>query len=256
MPRSVMSFAARRRSKHAESSDQPAPPARLARSASTRPTRRAVVGGLLVAAAALVTLLAVRTNDRRPGHSIVIATRTIAPGERLDAASLEVRTIDIDDDLAQHDFSSTAQLVDGVALAPIGVGEAVQRSAVLQDSSGERLRQFSFPVDRERALNGDLRAGERVDILATFGTGSDATTTVLSRDALILRSVEQKSGTLSSSGSLILTVGLPSADQVLDAVHAAQVADLTVVRATLADPASSSRQSTTGPSTRTAGGRP
>lgn len=215
-----------------------------------------MVGGLLVALAAVITWLAVTSSERRAGHTVVVATRAIAPGERIEESALEMRTVVIDDEIASHDFASTSQLIDGVMLGPVAEGEVIQRSAVLQDTSQQRLRQFSFPVDRERALNGDLRAGERVDILATFGSGSEATTTVLARNALILRSVEQKSGTLSSSGKLILTAGLQSADQVLDAAHAAQVADLTVVRATLAEPSSSSRNSTTGPSTRLSGVRP
>lgn len=227
----------------------------LARLASRRPSRRAIAGGLLVAIAALVAWLAVDAGGHRPGRSIVVATRTISPGERIDASSLEVRTVTIDDALASRAFSSTTQLVDAVAIGPIGEGDAVPRSAVVQDGNGEHLRQFSFPVDRDRSLNGELRAGERVDVMATYGSGSDATTTVIARDALVLRVTDQKSGALGTSTKLILTIGLGSADQVLDAVHAAQVADLTVVRSTLATDGGVGRSSTTGPVTRTAGVR-
>lgn len=228
---------------------------RLAHLPSRRPTRRAIVGGLLVTAAALVAWIAVHSGDARPGRSIVVATRTIAPGERIDASSITVRNVSIDEDLAAHDFSSPTQLVDGVALAPIAEGDAVARSAVLPNPGGEQLRQFSFPVDRDRSLNGELRAGERIDVMATFGSGTDAITTVIARDALVLRVAEQRTGTLGASGKSILTVGLTSADQVLDAVHAAQVADLTVVRSTLAGGGSSTRTSTTGPANRSTGVR-
>lgn len=241
----------------------PVEPERAARTGRTvrrcgrGPSRRAVLGGFLVALAAVLTWTTVRTAGHRPGRNVVVATRTIAPGERIDAASVTVRSVVMDADLAAHDFSSTAQLVDGVALAPIAEGEAVARSAVLADPSGEKLRQFSFPVDRDRALNGDLRAGERVDVMATFGSGVESTTTVIARDALVLRVAEQRTGSLAASGKLIVTLGLASADQVLDAVHASQVADLTVVRSTLAARSESTRNSTTGPSTRAiAGARP
>lgn len=231
-------------------------PARSARRPASRPSRRAIVGGLLVALAAGLTWITVRSADHRPGRAIVVATRSIAPGERIDPSAVRVRSVDIDADLAAHDFDSTAPLVDAVALAPIAAGEAISRSAVLPDPSGEQLRQFSFPVDRERALNGELRAGERVDVMATFGSGGDATTTVLARDALVLRVVEQRTGTLAASGKLVLTLGLRSADQVLEAVHASQIADLTVVRSTLAGSDTPTRNLTTGPSTRSAGSRP
>jgi len=214
------------------------------------PSRRAVLGGLLVTLAAVLTWTTIRTAGRTPGRDIVVATRTIAPGERIDAASITVRTVVMDADLATHDFSSVAQVVDGVALAPITEGAAIARSAVLADPSGERVRQFSFPVDRDRALNGDLRAGERVDVMATYGTGVESATTVITREALVLRVSEQRTGSLAASGKLIVTLGMASADQVLDAVHASQVAELTVVRATLAARSESTRDSTTGPSAR------
>ena len=227
---------------------------RLVRRPGRAPSRRAVLGGFLVALAAVLTWTTVRSAGRQPGRDIVVATRTIAPGERIDASSVTVRTVVMDADLAAHDFSSPTQLVDGVALAPIAEGAAIARSAVLADPSGEKLRQFSFPVERDRALNGDLRAGERVDVMATFGSGVESTTTVIARDALVLRVAEQRTGSLAASGTLVVTLGLASADQVLDAVHASQVADLTVVRSTLAARTESTRNSTTGPSTRAIAG--
>lgn len=236
-----------------ETTERRRPSARLA---MHRPSRRAIVGGLLVAIAVLFAWVAVDAGERRPGREIVVATRAIAPGERIDASALEVRTVTMDDGLASRDFSSTGQLVDAVALGPIAEGDPVPRSAVLQAANGGNLRQFSFPVDRDRSLNGDLRPGERVDVMATFGSGSDSTTTVIARDALVLRVGDQKSGSIGSTAKLILTIGLTSADQVLDAVHASQVADLTVVRSTLAADGSTGRSSTTGPTARSAAVRP
>ena len=227
---------------------------RTARRTRHHLSRRSVLGGFLVALAGVLTWTTIHSAGRPPRRDIVVATRTIAPGERIDATSVSVRTVSIDADLAAHDFSSTTQLIDGVALAPIAEGEAVARSAVLADPAGEQLRQFSFPVDRERALNGDLRAGERVDVMATFGSSSESTTIVIARDALVLRVTEQRSGSLAASGKLIVTLGLVSADQMLDAVHASRVADLTVVRSTLAGRTETSRNSTTGPSTRAISG--
>lgn len=242
---------------HGPAVTKPETPAtrRIARIASRRPSRRAVVGGLLVAVAAIIAWTTIDAADRRPGRSIVVATRAIAPGERIDANAVTVRSVSIDEALARQEFSSISQLVDAVALGPIAEGDAIARSTVLPDPTGQSLRQFSFPVDRERSLNGDLRAGERVDVMATFGSGSDATTTIIARNALVLRSAEQKSGVLGSSSKLILTIGLASADQVLDAVHASQVADLTVVRSTLTTDSTAGRSSTSGPSTRPSAAR-
>lgn len=231
-------------------------PARITRAAMRPPSRRAIVGGLLVAAAAVIAWTTVGATDRRPERSIVVATRAIAPGDRIDPTVLSVRSVVIDEELARQEFDSLGQLDGAVALGPIAAGDAIARSSVLTDGSAERLRQFSFPVDRDRSLNGELRPGERVDVMATYGSGSDAVTTVIARDALVLRTTDQRTGTIGSSTTSIITIGLSSSDQVLDAVHAAQVADLTVVRATLADDDPMARNATSSPSTRSTGARP
>ena len=68
-------------------------------------------------------------------------------------------------------------------------------------------------------------------MLATFGTGADARTTVVAAGARVLHVQENRSGTLGSSGRMVLTVGLGSGAEVLEVAHAAEVASLTIVRA-------------------------
>jgi Flp pilus assembly protein CpaB len=199
--------------------------------------------------------LAITDAGHVPGRTVVVASRAIDIGERLDGSVLEARTITVAEDLAGHGFDSTDSLEDSIAIAPIGNGELVQHSAVLVGGVVDGTREFSFPVDRDRAVNGDLHPGESVDVLATYGSGNDATTTVLARDARVIRLSDAKSGALSTSGKLVLTLGLASADQVLDAVHAAQVASITIVRSTRAIDPGGSRNTTTGPLARAAGAR-
>ncbi len=235
----------------------PSPPVtrRIARVVSHRPNGRTIVGALLVSVAALMTYLAVAGAGATDLRSAIVADRDIAIGDRLDASALRTIMIDAGSPLAGHTFADPTALVGAVALAPVTEGELVQRGAVLTGGASTPTREFSFPVDRDRALNGDLRSGERVDVLATFGTGSDATTTVLARDATVVRIADARSGTLGSSAKLIITLALPSADQLLDAVHAAQTADITVVRSTLAGDTTGSRALATGPLARGVVGR-
>jgi Flp pilus assembly protein CpaB len=220
-----------------------------------KPNSRAIIGGLLVSTAALAAFLAASGASGSPQQSVVVSRRALAVGERLDSSTLATTTVDTRTAESLRAFPSVDALAGAVALAPIGEGELVQRSAVLTGGPTEPTRQFSFPVDRERALNGDLRAGERVDVLATYGSGSDATTTVLARDANVIRVTDAKSGSLGSSGKLIVTLALTSPDQLLDAVHAAQVASITVVRSTLAGETIGTQSAVTGPLARSVAGR-
>jgi Flp pilus assembly protein CpaB len=220
-----------------------------------KPNSRAIIGGLLVSTAALAAFLAASGASGSPQQSVVVSRRALAVGERLDSSTLATTTVDTRTAESLRAFPSVDALAGAVALAPIGEGELVQRSAVLTGGPTEPTRQFSFPVDRERALNGDLRAGERVDVLATYGSGSDATTTVLARDANVIRVTDAKTGSLGSSGKLIVTLALTSPDQLLDAVHAAQVASITVVRSTLAGETIGTQSAVTGPLARSVAGR-
>ena len=234
------------------------PPATLRRlniRVPRKPNSRTIVGGLLVSTAALAAFLAASGASGSPQQSVVVSRRALAVGERLDSSTLATTTVDTRTAESLRAFPSVDALAGAVALAPIGEGELVQRSAVLTGGPTEPTRQFSFPVDRERALNGDLRPGERVDVLATYGSGSDATTTVLARDANVIRATDAKSGSLGSSGKVIVTLALASADQLLDAVHAAQVASITVVRSTLAGETIGTQSAVTGPLARSVAGR-
>lgn len=221
----------------------------------SRPNSRTIVGGLLVSTAALATFLTVTGAGGTPQESIVISRRAIVAGERLDSSTLTTTLIDKRTAESFHGFRTIDALAGAVALAPIGDGELIQRSAVLTGGPTEPTREFSFPVDRDRAMNGDLRSGERVDVLATYGSGSDATTTVLARDAGVIRVSDAKSSSMGSSGKLIITLALSSADQLLEAVHAAQVASITVVRSTLAGDSVGTRSSVTGPLARSSASR-
>jgi Flp pilus assembly protein CpaB len=207
---------------------------RRSRSGGSRrglPTGRALVGGLLVPVAAVVVFAAYAGAEDRPSSSVVVARRALDPGQRLTLDDVEVRSIDVPADVADRSFSDASRLVGAVALGPIGAGELVQQGSVRADAADGTGPEFSFAVDRERALAGDVRSGEEVDLLATFGSGSDASTVVVARSARVLHVQEARNGTLGSSGRLVLTVRLASGDEVVDVAHASQVAVITLVRA-------------------------
>jgi Flp pilus assembly protein CpaB len=193
------------------------------------------VGGLLVTLAAVIVFAAYAGAQDAPSTTVVVATHPLDPGQRLSAADVERREIDVSPELARRSFDDVDSLVGAVTLGPLGEGDLVQASAVRVADPGTTAapdsRQFSFPIDRERALNGDIRPGEQIELLATFGSGASASTKVLAPDARVLDVDEVGSGTLGSSGRLVLTVALDSDRTVIDVAHASQVAVLTVVRA-------------------------
>jgi len=197
----------------------------------TIPRQRAVLGGFLIALAAALAFLASSRGSATPSTSIVIARHTLTPGSKLTAADVEMVSIPLGGTLAAHGFDSLDALIGASTLAPVDTGELIQRSAVRTTTAGAEPG-FSFPIDREHAVGGDLMPGDIVDVLATFGSGIDAETAVLARSVRLSDIADTDPSSVSGSGRLIITATFASADQVLDIAHAAQVAALTLIRTT------------------------
>jgi Flp pilus assembly protein CpaB len=109
---------------------------------------------------------------------------------------------------------------------------------VADGGDGAVGREFSFPVDRERAMNGRLQPGESVDVLVTYGTGDSARTLVVAPGVRLLDVTEAGKATLGSNGKVVVTLLLTDAEQLLQAAHASAVGAVTLVRSTGATPGS------------------
>ena len=201
------------------------------------PGGRAVVGGLLVAVALVGTLAAYSGADDAPADTVVVLQTSVASGQRLTRADLRAEPAELPDEALGRSFRSVDDVEESVALAPMARGEVVQRSAVLLPDenalSSESSHEFSLPVDRDRAMNGQLERGETIDVLATYGSGDLAYTTVVARRARLI-DVTDTSGGLGSDGRVVLTIALTSADEVMSAAHASAAATVTIVRSTRA----------------------
>jgi Flp pilus assembly protein CpaB len=193
------------------------------------PSGRAVVGGLLVAVAMLAAFaLANRPHHGPTGH-VVVARRAVRLGSRLSTDDLRVESIDLPDGVASGTFSATSDLEGAVALAPLGPGDIVERSSVGTGTTGGPGAQMSFPLDRERALDGRLEPGETLDLLATYGTGNDARTSVVAHGVRLVDVDDAHEG-LEGTGKLVVTVELPDPDLAVPVTRASAVATLTLVR--------------------------
>jgi Flp pilus assembly protein CpaB len=212
-------------------------PTRVVAPRTSLPSGRAVVGGLLIAVAALATFVAYRGASASPSTSYVVAAADLDPGTRLGASHLRLEPMHLPPGVDEGSFDTIETLDGAVLLAPLRAGELVQASALVPPGAGETAaspptHEFSFAVERTRAVNGALNRGERVDLLATYGSGDTARTHVVVRDALVVDIDNEASDTIGSASTVTVTLALPSADEVLEAAHATQVAEVTLVRAT------------------------
>lgn len=210
------------------------------------PRQRAVLGGVLIAAAAALAFIVAGRSASTPTATVVVARHDIAVGARLDPSDLELRRVAVDASVGMHTFDSTDGLVGSSTLSPIDEGELLQRSAV-RPGSDRSGRGISFAVERDHAVAGDLRSGDSVDVLATYGTGPDAETAVLARSVRISGVTSDDDATSAGSGRLVITADLEDTDRILAIAHAAQIASLTVIRTTGAPTTSSGRDLITSP---------
>lgn len=209
---------------------RPRPPARR----RPLPGGRAIVGGLLVAASA-VGLFALSTRAQAgPRQAYVVVRHAMAPGARLSPSDLSRLPLDLPPVLAQRAFRDVRTLVGATVVAPLSPGELVQASAVVAKPSGPASREITFAVARA-TLAGGLERGERVDVVATYGSGVDAFSTVVLRQALVV-GLDRGRDRVAGGNEAAITVAVDDPDDALALAHAVQLAKLTVVRATGAVP--------------------
>ena len=142
---------------------------------STLPAGRAVVGGFLVALAATIVFAAYTGRDhrRRSSESSSPAAPS-RPGVHLTRADLTLAPMQVPSSVG---FRAVTPLVGATVVGPrrprrVDPGQRRgRRTAAGRPSASSRC-----PIDSSRAVSGDLRAGDRVDVAATFGSGADAYT--------------------------------------------------------------------------------
>ena len=214
------------------SADPGGRPARTVRRRRGLPGSRAVVGGLLVACAAVGLFAAASRNGGGPSHSYVVARHDLAAGARLQASDLAVTPMDLPPDLGERAFESPQPLLGATLVAPLGAGELVQASAVVARRSDAASRELTFTLERGH-LGSGIKEGERADVLATYGSGNDAFTTVVVRQALLVGIDRPRTA---GDGPTTVTVAIDDPADALALAHALQLGKITVVRATGAPP--------------------
>lgn len=198
------------------------------------PGTRAVVGALLVALAALGTFMAYTDATAPPSVGYVVAGVDLAPGHVLSASDLTTAPMDLAPGVASRSFTRPDSLVGATVLAPLAAGELVQASHLVRlGDEATGARSMSFPVEADLALAGALRQGERIDVVATFGSGQEAYTTVVVRHVAVTGITD--AGAAMGGRFTVVTVALETNDDVLALAHAVRAGKVTVVRSTGAD---------------------
>jgi Flp pilus assembly protein CpaB len=204
--------------------------ARVIQQRRTLPGGRAVLGGLLVAVAAVGVFTAYAGAGDGPSDPVVVAARSIRLGEALEADDLRVVEADLTGPIGTGAYRGIDELIGQVALGPIGEGEVVQAGSVSVQRGVPGTHEIEIRLPRQHIAVGRLKQGERVDV---FVTREERTTSVV-RAARVVQLTTGGDGSLTSEREVSLVVAVPSGDVVAALVHALRTGDVTVVRATFA----------------------
>jgi Flp pilus assembly protein CpaB len=192
------------------------------------PSTRAVVGGLLLAVAAVVTFTTWQSAAGTPDTSFAVADRSLRPGERVGAADVRVVPVELPAGLAARAFTRAEEVVGRVALGPIGEDELLQQGQLSDAASTVPRVEVSFALTRDRALDGQLRSGDRVDVFATYDDRTDEVV----RGAQVV-GVGDGDPSLAAGDQVTVTLALEDVDRRAALVHAVRAGEVTLVRSTL-----------------------
>lgn len=142
---------------------------------------RAVVGPVLALMATGGLLLF--WNSSGNTQPVLVARRDLPAGATLDATSVTTARVQLTDTLYAVALSaSQAQNVIGKKLAePVHAGQVLVRPQIAtRDLLGPGQRAMSVRLDKDSSTGGQLRPGDRVEILLTTNAGEpDAATSVV-----------------------------------------------------------------------------
>lgn len=223
-------------------SDDPMP--RRIRPVRGLPGGRAVVGALLVAAAAVATFASYLGATAVADTAYVVAIEPIEPGTRLDTREEATAVLgSVATDLAEPvrgraiPASELDAVIGSTVLAPLERGDLLTRTHLIDEARAAPAHTLSFPIARTAAVAGALRAGERIDVLATYGSGERAYTAYVVRGVPLLRVSGSDGAALGGGGQvtgsqLTLTVAVTALEDVQRLGHAINTAAPLVTRST------------------------
>ncbi len=191
------------------------------------PTGRAVAGGFLIAAAAVIVFASWSAATRPAGRQLVVARTVLAAGAHLQAGDLTTSRMQVPSGVGAASFATPGDLQGRMLAARLAPGQLVESSDLVPAGTTPRRRPVTVAVAASDLA--DLQVGGLVDVLVTNGTDASATTQVVVTDATLLQASSGSSSLIGGTAGAQATLGVSGLDQVEAVVHAAHTGTVTVV---------------------------
>ena len=187
-----------------------------------------MVGGLLMAVAAVGTFLAYADATADDSIDVLIAARPLRAGDTITAADIELVPVELPGEVRGL-FGDPAAAIGRTMVAGVDEGEFLHASATVEPVDGDEALEVAVSLPGNRAVSG-LRTGERVDI---FSTWSGDVTELIAVDARVLEFSGDSGALLSGSDQVVVRLALSDFAQVEAIVHAQAAGDITMIRSAI-----------------------
>lgn len=206
----------------------------LALPARTAPAGpRVLVGAILMALAAAGTFATANGAFGDSSRPVVVASRDLAPGTRLEPGDLSVRQMTLDSSTQRQVASSPSQLTGLTLLGPVDGNEVIQAGNVIEITGAKGAPQISFALPAARAVGGSLRSGEVVDVLTSDNDSGDGTARVAVAGADVVTITGADSG-MGASDETVVTLAVSDTAKAAAIASAVDSGSVTLVRTTSA----------------------
>jgi pilus assembly protein CpaB len=189
-----------------------------------------VIGGVFLVGVSVLGGLRL-TAEPAPGAEVWTATADLDAGHVLTRGDLRAAEV-------RADRSVMAGLSEVGAGPPVGrvLRTPLRAGAPLSiDGLGGAVapgRELTIPVEPDHALGGEIRSGDRIDVVATFDKGTDlARTQVIAREAIVVGVVYSDGLFGQRQGSLSALTLRVDPDDALALAFAVRNAEIDVLRA-------------------------
>lgn len=194
------------------------------------PGGRAVVGGLLVAVAAVGIFAVVSGAGQGPSTRFVVAARELKPGTKITARDLETTAVELPDSLARSAFRDESSLIGALVLSPLAEGELLQAGG-LGDGSTSATPVFSISLPRAAAVSATLQPGDRVQVYVNYGSDTATDTRLVVSEAEVIDSVSPEDA-VGATGEVEVTLAIESDAERIALINATSAGEIVLQKIT------------------------
>ena len=196
------------------------------------PNGRAMLGGVLIAVAAIALFAATNAGNSKPTTSYLVANRNVKAGQVVTATDVSLIAMDLPEAVARQALDHPRLAVGTIALDRIPAGSVLHRAQTAAGSRTHGKALLSFSISADRAAAGDLTAGDRIDVLVTWDHTTDGDTEVVARNLPVTDVTKPGRNALGDDAKLTVSVNVANGTDLVPLTRAIRAGQLTLVRTT------------------------